>query len=93
MPSLPLISGVVWPATAPIEVIEFAAIRFGIALEKEVQRLVADDPVGTGENHGSLDHVPGLQGPLRPESLDALIVTVDRTPAVRDLAQGTRFHA
>src|SRR5437016_13805454 len=73
--------------------IELAAIRLGIAFEKEMQWLVADDPIGPGKGYRALDHVLGPQSALRPERLDALVKAIDRAPAVRDLAQRTRFRA
>src|ERR1700736_4055167 len=73
--------------------IELAAIRLGIPFEKEMQWLVADDPIVSGKGDSALDHVIGSQGALRPERLDALVIAIDRTPAVRDLTQRTRLRA
>src|SRR5207302_1941233 len=61
--------------------------------EKEMQWLVADDPIVSGKGDSALDYVLGPQGALRPERLDALVIAIDRTPAVRDLEQRTRLRA
>src|SRR5438552_5392423 len=73
--------------------IELAAVRLGIPFEKEMQWLVADDPTASGKGDSALDYVLGPQGALRPERLDALVIAIDRTPAVRDLAQRARLRA
>src|SRR5947208_7645344 len=73
--------------------IKLAAIRLGIAFEKEMQWLVADDPIVSGKGDSALDYVLGPQGGLRPERLDGLVIAIDRTPAVRDLAQRARLRA
>src|SRR5439155_11838536 len=73
--------------------IELAAVRLGIPFEKEMQWLVADDPIVSGKGDSALDYVLGPQGALRPERLDALVIAIDRTPAVRDLAQRARLRA
>src|ERR1700730_6847763 len=73
--------------------IELAAARLGIPFEKEMQWLVADDPIVSGKGDSALEHVPGPQGALRPERLDALVIAIDSTPAVRDLAQRARLSA
>src|SRR5205807_5363483 len=75
------------------KMIELAAIRLGIAFEKEMQWLVADDPIGPGKGYRALDYVLGPQSALRPERLDALVIAIDPAPAVRDPAQRTRFPA
>src|SRR5258708_8424051 len=72
--------------------IELAAVGLGIAFEKEMQWLVANDAIGPGKGDCALDQVLGPQGALRPERLDALVIAIDRTPAVRDLAQRTRLR-
>src|ERR1700738_1409743 len=73
--------------------IELAAVRLGIPFEKEMQWLVADDPIVSGKGDSALDYVLRPPGPLRPERLDALVIAIDRTPAVRDLAQRARLRA
>src|SRR5439155_26654375 len=75
------------------KMVELAAVRLGIPFEKETQWLVSDDPIVSGKGDSALDHVLGPQGALRPERLDALVIAIDRTPAVRDLAQRARLGA
>src|SRR5260370_35214488 len=73
--------------------IELAAVGLGIAFEKEMQWLVANYAIRPGKEDCALDHVLGPQGALRSEGLDALVIAINRTPAVRDLAQRTRWRA
>src|SRR5271169_5213190 len=75
------------------KMIELAAVCLGIPLEKEMQWLLTDDPVGSCKCNRALDHVLDPQRAVRSKCFDALVIAVGRTPAVRYLAQGPRLRA
>src|SRR4029077_20296865 len=56
------------------ELVELAPMGLGIALEKEMQRLLADDAVAAGIFERALDDVAGAQHALLAMRLDALVV-------------------
>src|SRR5438477_263990 len=72
---------------------ELATVGIGVALEKERQWLVGDDPFRAGKGYRALDDIFRAQRALRTQRLDALVIPISRTPAVRDLAQRARLGA
>jgi hypothetical protein len=58
-----------------------------------MQWFIADDPICDGADDGAPGNILGPQCALRSERRDALIITIDSTPAVGDLTQHTRLRA
>src|SRR5579863_2616595 len=76
------------------ESVELVAIGGLIALEKEVERLVAGEAVRAGEFNRRLAHVRGDDHPLYAMRLEPLVIAIGRAPGVGDLHDlaGRRLH-
>ncbi len=73
--------------------VELGAIGLGVALEEEMQRLVAADRDGCRALDGGRRAVLGAQHAAGAERLDALVVAIDGASAVGDLGNGARLGA
>src|SRR5690242_15191908 len=67
------------------ERVELVAIGALIALEEEVERLVAGEAVRAGPFDGGLAHIRRRQHAVRAMRLDPLVVAVSRTARIGDL--------
>src|SRR6478752_3749527 len=72
------------------EGVELVAIGGLIALEKEVERLVAGEAVCAGELDCGLAHVGGMNHPVHAMRFDPLIIAVSRATRIRDLRDFAR---
>src|SRR5277367_7136779 len=70
---------------------EFVAIRGRIALEEEIERLVAREPLRARELDARLADIVGADHALRAMRLDALIVAIGGAARIRDLRDLARF--
>src|SRR5271156_6829789 len=74
------------------ESVEFCAIGPRIALQKEIENLVADKTLGPGELDRRLADVAGLKHALGAVRLDPLVVAVSSAARIRDLGDLARFR-